>query len=440
MATFYTFKDKKNLMEPLVKNPGDIDGQMFDIGDCENSTLVIMDTCEQVQIDQVKNCRIFIGACASSIFIRNCENCVFYTSCRQLRLREVVNSTFYIYSMSEVHIEYSNALKFAPFNGGYPDHAKHLRSANLDPKLNLWYDIFDHNDPAKDKGNWSLLPVSEYEEPWFPGGVPCELAVPITAAGSVVRTDLAANGGGSGETVGGEQAFSIQHMIADAEKMKAAMAAPALPSAPIALPTTSLPPAVPVPTVKATMVVVTPPAVSDAAAAASSLLSGSNLEVVAAISAYANFKSAEDLLKVRNVSFSPCNLFMFLHLQLIEMQTFNLVNTEMVKMTFFLSQFIQITSEGFTSIQPNGSTLSLTEITAVCQPTLLWEVERISMSSHGDSAWCIFWVSQDSNLSALTKTTAVLEKHGNDWKIVHSHSSQPTSLDEAKSSLATSRL
>lgn len=138
MATFFSWKNVVNAPEPLIRNPGDIDGQMYDIGDCEGSTLVIMDTCEQVQIDQVKNCRIFIGACASSIFIRNCENCVFYTCCRQLRLREVTQSTFYIYSMAEVHIEYSNTLKFAPFNGGYPEHAQHMAASKLDCSHNLW--------------------------------------------------------------------------------------------------------------------------------------------------------------------------------------------------------------------------------------------------------------------------------------------------------------
>jgi hypothetical protein len=34
---------------------------MFDIINCMDSELIIMDSCEQVQIDQAKNCRIFIG-------------------------------------------------------------------------------------------------------------------------------------------------------------------------------------------------------------------------------------------------------------------------------------------------------------------------------------------------------------------------------------------
>lgn len=304
MATFYSYKNKKNLTEPLIKKPGEIDGQMFDIGDCENSTLVIMDNCEQVQIDQVKNCRIFIGACASSIFIRNCENCVFYTSCRQLRLREVQNSVFYIYSMSEVHIEESTSLQFAPFNGGYPEHSNHLRAANLDPIHNLWYDIFDHNDPGKSKKNWKLLPADEYEKPWFPAGVPCELAVQLTAPGSVARADQ-----GPDTAASTEQAFSIQQMMADAEAMKSPPPPPVIAGAvPLAVAKTvstssgskTSGPSGRIASNAATSAVEQMVVESSGTSKASNLVfSEKNLEVVAAIVAYANFTTAEDLLKVK---------------------------------------------------------------------------------------------------------------------------------------------
>ncbi len=94
---------------------------------------------------------------------------------------------FYTYSMSEVHIEETNTVKFAPFNGGYPEHGDHLRKANLDPDYNLWYDIFDHNDPAKTGENWSLLPQEEYEAGWFPFGEEIEVACARTAVGSVQK-------------------------------------------------------------------------------------------------------------------------------------------------------------------------------------------------------------------------------------------------------------
>jgi protein XRP2 len=188
---------------------------MFDIADCDGSTMVIMDNCEQVQIDCVKNSRIFVGACASSIFIRNCSNTTFYTCCRQLRLRDCENCKFYIYSMSEVHIEYSNGLLFASFNGGYAQHADHLAKAHLDVSKNLWYDIFDHNDPGKTREHWGLLPESEYEEPWFPDGSGV-VAVPRTKPNSVARVEQDSN----------MQAFGFEQLRADAAKSVAPPAAP----------------------------------------------------------------------------------------------------------------------------------------------------------------------------------------------------------------------
>ena len=275
MLTFYTFKDKKNEPNPLIKNPGDVDGQMFDIGDCENCKIIIMDYCEQVQIDQLVNCRVFIGACASSIFIRNCENCVFYTACRQLRLREVVNSTLYIYSMAEVHIEYSNALKFAPFNGGYPEQERHLSSANLDSSHNLWYDIFDHNDPGKERLNWCLLPESEYEEPWFPTGTPCELAIKHTKPNTVVRVD------DNGESM---QSFSVQQLVADAQALQMSTSQTNIPSK-----TQPQPPSVP------------PPAEVGGVIPQKNEPVGNEAAILATIAAYANFKTPEDLAKVFHI-------------------------------------------------------------------------------------------------------------------------------------------
>jgi hypothetical protein len=209
MDNFYSFKNKKGSPFPDPKMPGTIDGQMFCIEDCEDSELVVMDYSEQVQIDNVKNCKIFIGACESSIFIRNCSGCTFYTACRQLRLREVTDSTFYCFSTAEVHIEYSNTVKFAPFNGGYPEQKSHFSSAKLPLDHNLWYDIFDHNDPEKSHKNWSLLPESEYKE-WFPMGT-CDRCVPLTKPGTVVRVDDDTTGGG------GMQSFSLQTSAEEAQ-------------------------------------------------------------------------------------------------------------------------------------------------------------------------------------------------------------------------------
>ena len=303
MLTFFSFKNKVNEPEPLIRLPGSIEGQMYDIADCENSTLVVLDHSEQVQIDQCKNCRIFIAACASSIFIRNCENCVFYTACRQLRLRDVTNSTFYIYSMAEVHIEFSKGLKFAPFNGGYPDHEKHLKTANLDITANLWYDVYDHNVSAKTRANWSLLPESEYEEPWFPLG-PCIPAVPRTKPGGVFNPNNAdAN----------MQSFSLEQMIQDSKKLNvgAASAPPAAPAAPAAA--AAAPAVVPPPAPVAAKAVAAPAAapVAEAACCAAEAAASDEENVRAVLTRFAAYKAGDDLsvsifATIRYLSFIFC--------------------------------------------------------------------------------------------------------------------------------------
>jgi len=204
MATFYSFKNKKSEPNPLVKKAGEVDGQVFDMADCEDCTLIVMDKCEQVQIDKLVRCRVFVGACASSIFIRDCTDCTFYTSCRQLRIRDCTSSKFYSYSMSEIHIELSSGLQFGHLNGGYPEQAAHFKEIKLDAKQNLWFDIYDHNDADKTGSNWSL--IKEYDEPWFPGEA-CDICVTTSqgVAGAVAA-------GQTGDS------FSLKDMITDSKK------------------------------------------------------------------------------------------------------------------------------------------------------------------------------------------------------------------------------
>ena len=232
VSAFYSFKGKKDEPTPLVKLPGQIDGQIFEIAECTNTTMVIMDHSEQVQIDNCSGCRVFIAACSSSVFIRNCKNCVFYVCCQQLRVTEAEDSTLYFLSIAEVHIELCHGLSFAPFNGSYPQHGEHLRKANLNPLNNLWYDIYDHSDTAKTNENWRLLPESDYEQPWFPAGSECEYFVPKVKVGSVVKV----------QDNGNMQSFGVEQMKKDAQKSASTSAAAGPPVLPPPIPAVESPP------------------------------------------------------------------------------------------------------------------------------------------------------------------------------------------------------
>ena len=213
MNTFFSFKNKKDEHD-LLREPGSIDGQVFEIADSKNCTMLVLDYCEQVQIDKLVNCKVMIGACASSIFIRDCTDCTFYTSCKQLRIRDCKNSTFYSHCLSEIHIELSSGLSFGHLNSGYPEQQGHMMQARLDPKTNFWYDVYDHNDPDKTGVNWKILSPAQHGAPYYPRGT-SEVFVETKRG----KAGTAAQSSQVGES------FQMDRMVAD--KAAAAASAPA---------------------------------------------------------------------------------------------------------------------------------------------------------------------------------------------------------------------
>ena len=60
METQYTYRDKKGVI--LSKSPGSIHGMPFVIDGCHKCKILLIDTCEQVTIDDVTDSKIFVGA------------------------------------------------------------------------------------------------------------------------------------------------------------------------------------------------------------------------------------------------------------------------------------------------------------------------------------------------------------------------------------------
>ncbi len=71
--------------------------QPFNITNVNNCTVMLLDHSNQIQIDKVKNSKVFVGPCCESVFIRDCRDCVFTVACKQLRTRDCVNCVFNLY-------------------------------------------------------------------------------------------------------------------------------------------------------------------------------------------------------------------------------------------------------------------------------------------------------------------------------------------------------
>ncbi|KAG2780291.1 hypothetical protein JG687_00003679 [Phytophthora cactorum] len=160
----YTFRNKKN--ETLMKLPGQIEGQPFDLSDLEGCTVMLLDHINQVQIDNLSNCRVFVGPSSESVFVRNCTNCVFTIACKQLRTRDCSGCSLYLYSLTDPIIETSQQMAFAPFNGAYCGIERNFSDARLEPTNNHWSQLYDFNDPEKTGVNWRILKQEEEAAPW----------------------------------------------------------------------------------------------------------------------------------------------------------------------------------------------------------------------------------------------------------------------------------
>ena len=170
-ATRYTFKGQRGTAEhrlQLMRRPGEIDGQPFNLEDLEHCNVRLLDVVEQVQCDALKRCTVVLGACRASVFVRECEDCTFHVASAQLRTRDCKRCTFYLLAGSAPAIELSSDMLFAPHSVNYPHMAEHLQAAGLSLSANQWRAVFDFNAPnGGEQGehaagaHWGVVPDSE---------------------------------------------------------------------------------------------------------------------------------------------------------------------------------------------------------------------------------------------------------------------------------------
>eukprot|EP00929_Paragymnodinium_shiwhaense_P040072 TRINITY_DN2094_c0_g1_i1.p1 TRINITY_DN2094_c0_g1~~TRINITY_DN2094_c0_g1_i1.p1 ORF type:complete len:2323 (+),score=731.23 TRINITY_DN2094_c0_g1_i1:122-7090(+) len=159
-ASLNPFMLAKRTDEVMVRKPGSLEGQMLNLDGVEDSEVYICDVTAQVFVDFCKRSTLLIAPCESSIFVRDCEDCVFYIACRQLRTNNCSRCTFYLYSATEPVIETSVDLAFAPWTASYPKCQKQFETYNFNPSRNLWNAVFDFTG-KKDKANWRILSLDE---------------------------------------------------------------------------------------------------------------------------------------------------------------------------------------------------------------------------------------------------------------------------------------
>lgn len=131
--------------DSLLRLPQTLHMQQFQISDCEECDIFLLDANAGVYIDDCKYCRIFVGPSESSIFVRNCHSLTVICCTKQFRVRDSTECTFMLWCHSQPIIESSHHLTFACFpNLAYRDLSRQFNLAKLGTIWdNNWFDIYD---------------------------------------------------------------------------------------------------------------------------------------------------------------------------------------------------------------------------------------------------------------------------------------------------------
>jgi Tubulin binding cofactor C len=156
----YIFKDRKG--ETLTKMPRSINEQVFNAQRLENCIVYILDVSETIYVDDCVDCTFYVAPVRGSFYIRDSRRCVCSVACKQLRTKNCTDVTFFLYSVSDPHIELSFDMKFAPYNFAYPNQHADFKRVGFNVNENNWCKVYDHNSNEGDS-HFSLLPPNQFK-------------------------------------------------------------------------------------------------------------------------------------------------------------------------------------------------------------------------------------------------------------------------------------
>jgi hypothetical protein len=140
---WFNFTDREG--ETLIRHPGEINGQPFDVTACKDCTIILADYTNQVRLDDLENCRIFVGASSESVWLRGCKNCKVTVACKEFRTFDTTDCEIHVLCMTAPVVERSSGISLLPFNGKYALMQRHFTAAGLDVYKNQYQKVSDYS-------------------------------------------------------------------------------------------------------------------------------------------------------------------------------------------------------------------------------------------------------------------------------------------------------
>lgn len=105
------YKDKENV---IIEN-------------LENCRVFLPFVIKSVYIKDIKNCKLFIGAVSGPTFVNEAIDCDINTCSHQIRIHNSKNTQFNLIARSNPIIEHCSEMRFGLYHCTYPEHEEHLK-------------------------------------------------------------------------------------------------------------------------------------------------------------------------------------------------------------------------------------------------------------------------------------------------------------------------
>lgn len=154
--------DKEELMKEFDRGELDARNGEFTLSNLRDCEVKLKGCLRALFVDNVVNCKVYVGAVMGSVLIEGAEGCVFVLASHQIRIHNAKTCDFYLRVRSRPIIEDSSGVRFAPYCLNYQGMEEDLAEANLGEETGNWAKVDDFRWlRAVQSPNWSILPEDD---------------------------------------------------------------------------------------------------------------------------------------------------------------------------------------------------------------------------------------------------------------------------------------
>lgn len=163
-ASKFTFTKKPEDTKFFIANIEDksfyrfneVDGQQVNIDGLKRCKIFILDAIDSMQVDFCEDCELYVSACEGSIFIRDSKNITCHVACKQLRTRDSHHLKVHLFAGTDPVVESSTDVHFYPYNLRAPALIDKFKKSRLDPKCNRFVHVYDFTPNTAGTPNWTV--------------------------------------------------------------------------------------------------------------------------------------------------------------------------------------------------------------------------------------------------------------------------------------------